>query len=78
MQSARCIRCSDDLLPDETFPDELDDLLSRLEQVVPPAALSACMLSASSQLPFSRQHMDWADSPVASLLFAPQGYSEGL
>jgi hypothetical protein len=47
MQYPRRALISDDILPD----DELDDLFNRLEQLEPPPALIARILTSISRLP---------------------------
>jgi hypothetical protein len=61
MQYTRRILFSDDILPDDTLPDELDELFGRLDRLEPPPSLIARILSSISQLPLPRQRMDWAE-----------------
>lgn len=61
MQYTRRILFSNDILPDDTFPDELDELFNQLDRLEPPPSLIAHILSSISQLPLSRQRMYWAE-----------------
>jgi hypothetical protein len=61
MQYTRRILFSDDILPDETLPDELDELFSQLEQLEPPPSLVTRILSSISQLSLPRQRMYWVE-----------------
>jgi len=61
MQYTRHILFSEDILPDDTLPDELDELFSQLEQLEPPSSLIAHILSSIPQLPAPRQDLYWAE-----------------
>jgi len=60
MQYPRRALFSDDILQDDSLPcDELDELFSQLEQLQPPPALIARILSTISQLPQPERHIGW-------------------
>jgi hypothetical protein len=61
MQHRRRILFSDDILSDDTFPDELDELFNQLERLEPPPSLIAHILSTVSQLSLPRQRGYWAE-----------------
>ncbi len=61
MQYTQRILFSDDILPDETLPDELDELFSQLEQLEPPPSLVTRILSSITQLSLPRQRMYWVE-----------------
>ncbi len=61
MQYTRRILFSDDILLDETLPDELDELFSQLEQLEPPPSLVTRILSSITQLSLPRQRMYWVE-----------------
>jgi hypothetical protein len=61
MQHTRYVLFSDDILPDDISPDELDELFNQLDLLEPPPSLIARILSSISQLPPSRQRMYWAE-----------------